>query len=755
LYLQISTTTITTTMVSNKFWLLIAGTVQFLHFTTLAVDCDILPRRLHISDGPYENYLYSDRHSTSHVIVTSPLPSSNLSVIYPRLIVAWPAGNSGILAVFAPQNGQTGTLAVYLEYPPVGDTIEPIYVEGNPNPEVGVAGFINFNSSAILKTPVLGSIRFIRAYTEGRSIIDFYQAANQFTEVEGGGAAIARTWLDDSTVSWLIFRPVNDAAPIIINREDKPTLQFGAGTYYFTASFNYPQLEPLRPEQVLNQASAGLIEAYPDETTSLSFFSTTQKLTAGTWRFLTYFGRDSMISLLLLQPVLSEGQGGAIETIIGAVLERVNKSDGSACHEEIIGDFATYMNLIDKNLKSNTPSCDYKMVDTDYFLPIVMKNYLVDTDTGRARLFDFMETNASFLADNNGLKYAQLAQKTMEKIMKTSAPFAAPCGQRKENLIHLKDGENVGQWRDSSDGLGGGRIPYDVNTALVPAALRAIAALCRAGLFSGHPEWPSMADQFASVWEESTLQFFEVSIPKDDAVALVKNYVSTSKFPGPDQTDTITSDMKFYGLALDGGNDRCIVRVMNTDDCFRHFLLDTTNQTQLSSFLGQTADHILQPFPAGLSSPLGLFVANPAFGDHPSYARDFTRADYHGTVVWSWQLAMMGAGLARQLARCKMDESSRTGCQIPLMSQIILTDKIVPDFCTDTDLYLKIRQAYTRLWDLIDDNRDQLGSEVWSWTYDEGFLAEPLGTLTATESDIRQLWSLTFLAVTRQEFKDF
>jgi hypothetical protein len=755
LYLQISTTTITIDMVSSKFWIWIAANVQLLHFTTLAVDCDIQPRRLHISDGPYENYLYSDRHSTSHVIVTSPLPSSNLSVIYPRLIVAWPAGNSGILSVFAPQNGRIGTLDVHLEYPPDGDTIEPIYVEGKPNPEVGVTGFISFNSSAILNTSVLGSIRIIRAYTEGRQVIDLFQAANQFTEIDGGGATIKRTWLDSATVSRLTFSPVHDAAPIVINRHNKTTLQFGAGTYCFSASFNYPQLESLSPKQVLNQASAGLVEAYPDETTSLSFLSTTQKLMAGTWRFLTYFGRDSMISLLLLQPVLSEGQGGAIETIIGAVLERVNKSDGSACHEEIIGDFATFMNLMVSNLKSDTPSCDYKMVDTDYFLPIVMKNYLVDTNTGQARRFDFMETNASFLADNKGLQYAQLAQRTMEKIMKTSAPFAAPGGQKKKNLIHLKDGETVGQWRDSGHGLGRGRIPYDVNTALVPAALRAIAALCRAGLFSGHPEWPSMADQFASVWEESTLQFFEVSIRKDDAVALVKNYVSTSKFPGPDQTDTITSDMKFYGLALDGGNNQCIVRVMNTDDCFRHFLLDTANQTQLSSFLSQTADHILRPFPAGLSSPLGLFVANPAFGGHPSYARNFTHADYHGTVVWSWQLAMMGAGLARQLARCEMDESSRTGCQIPLMSQIILTDKIVPGFCADTDLYLKIRQAYTRLWDLIDDNRDQLGSEVWSWTYDKSFLAEPLGTLTSTESDIRQLWSLTFLAVTRQKFKDF
>jgi hypothetical protein len=56
---------------------------------------------------------------------------------------------------------------------------------------------------------------------------------------------------------------------------------------------------------------------------------------------------------------------------------------------------------------------------------------------------------------------------------------------------------------------------------------------------------------------------------------------------------------------------------MNTDDCFRLFLVNGTNQTQLSSFLSQAADHILQPFPVGLSTAVGLLVANPAYGGDP------------------------------------------------------------------------------------------------------------------------------------------
>jgi hypothetical protein len=46
-----------------------------------------------------------------------------------------------------------------------------------------------------------------------------------------------------------------------------------------------------------------------------------------------------MISALLLEPVLSEGERGAIEAVIAGVLERINSTDadGSVCHEETIG----------------------------------------------------------------------------------------------------------------------------------------------------------------------------------------------------------------------------------------------------------------------------------------------------------------------------------------------------------------------------------------------------------------------------------
>ncbi|KAF2264953.1 hypothetical protein CC78DRAFT_600926 [Lojkania enalia] len=692
--------------------------------------------QFHLSNPPYESYFYSDCHSSSHVIITSPLSTSNLSIIGPRLLVAWPAGNSGVVSFFSPENGENGTLSIRLaNSSATGNALEPLYFQGPPgsrNPQVGISGAISFNSSAVLTLPILGSIRTIRDFTEGPSIIyPDLQDAISFSETGDGGATLNRTWLDNTTTTHLTFTPLNGSDSVIIRGEENTTILFGAGTYQFKASFNYSQLHQLSPENVLNNASAGLFKQNPEQTAALSFLSYTNKLLAGTWRFLTYFGRDSMISLLLLQPILSEGEGGAIEAVIGVVLERINSTDGTACHEEVIGDYTTFLNL-QKNITSSAPQCDYKMVDTDYFLPIVMKNYLVDTETGRNRSKEFLNTTATFLANNAGMKYAALAKRTAEKIMKTSTPFTLEGGQIKENLVHLKEGEVVGEWRDSTYGLGGGRIPYDVNTALVPAALRSIASLSRAGLFPDHPEWSETADEFAKIWEDRTLDFFRVRIPQSTAVSLIDSYMNESSFPGPSNTEQITSDIIFHGLALDGDDNQPVVRVMNTDDCFRHFLLNTTNQTQLSEFLSQTTDNILHPFPLGLSSSVGLFVANPAYGGDPIYAKNFTRGDYHGTVIWSWQLSMMAAGLAHQLGRCDSSD--------------------VPDFCADETLYRKILSAYNHLWNLIDENRLQLSNEVWSWTYDDGFQVEPLGAFTPTESNVQQLWSLTFLAVHKENF---
>jgi hypothetical protein len=239
---------------------------------------------------------------------------------------------------------------------------------------------------------------------------------------------------------------------------------------------------------------------------------------------------------------------------------------------------------------------------------------------------------ASVFPANSNLTYKQLAQINANKLVTLAAPFAAPGNQTIDNLMHLKDNQIVGEWRDSTYGIGGGRLPFDVNTALVPAALRSIATLSSNGILDFNS---TLVDEYAQVWEDSTLSLFEVSVSLSDAKTLLQAYTTSSGYSGlQSQADTLDSNVTFYSLALDGNNNLSKVEVMNTDTCFRLFLLNSTNDSQLTSFLNATANSIRLTFPAGLMTDVGMLVANPAYGADPIYAANWTTSAYHGTVVW-------------------------------------------------------------------------------------------------------------------------
>ena len=353
------------------------------------------------------------------------------------------------------------------------------------------------------------------------------------------------------------------------------------------------------------------------------------------------------------------------------------------------------------NITSTDPIYTYQMIDTDYYLPIIMDKYFLQSANGSGRVDSVLTTAAGSINPNNkNLTWADLALLNAEKIMAIAGQFAASGNQTIENLAHLKPDQVVGQWRDSTYGIGRGRIPYDVNVALMPAALYSISALAKGGIYANHQDWSALAASYAQIWEDEAPGFFRVTIPATEAKQRIGTYLERSSFLGLNQTSTIDSDIELYALALQGNNDLAQVTVMNSDDCFRLFLLNGSDQAAFSSFLNQTANNIRRTFPAGLMTDVGLLVANPAFGEEAVYAANFTTSAYHGTVVWSWQQAMMAKGLENQLLRC-------SGTEPPL-------------FCSDESVRNNVLAAYNRLWDVIEANAEHLSEEVWSWRYEDG-----------------------------------
>ncbi len=123
--------------------------------------CDDPPTSFHLSDSPYENYFYSDCNVAAQVVVTSPEPESNLTIIGPRMVVAWPAGNSGAVVFFTPQNGVNGTLSIAIDNQTSSNgALQPVVLPapaGSEYPSVGVSGVFTLNDSAVLTLPILGS----------------------------------------------------------------------------------------------------------------------------------------------------------------------------------------------------------------------------------------------------------------------------------------------------------------------------------------------------------------------------------------------------------------------------------------------------------------------------------------------------------------------------------------------------------------------------------------------------------------------
>ncbi|MBA3850573.1 MAG: hypothetical protein C0502_11360 [Opitutus sp.] len=382
--------------------------------------------------------------------------------------------------------------------------------------------------------------------------------------------------------------------------------------------------------------------------------------------------------------------------------------DGEVAHEEAVGEYAALENLTRRPPPADlrTPALDYKMVDGDFMLAPAVASYLLDTPEGPARA-------AAFLARTTpaGESYAAALRRNLARVCALTAPFA----ERRDaaHLVSLKPGVSVGNWRDSQDGLGGGRYPFDVNVALAPAALQAAARLARSGLLGAEPALADRAGHLASRWS-GTEEFFRVEVPAADARRLVADYARSLQLDPEPAVASLEGAVRYHALAL--GADGQPVPVMHTDGSFVLFFTAPP-----PSYLDGVAGEILRPFPAGLRLPVGLAAANPVFGGD-AWWRRFTRGDYHGPDVWSWQQALMAAGLQRQLARGDLPPATRA----------------------------RLVAAQRALWAVISAMQAQSTGELWSWEARDGRPAlVPFGEARShvDESNAAQLWSTVYLAV--------
>ena len=441
---------------------------------------------------------------------------------------------------------------------------------------------------------------------------------------------------------------------------------------------------------------------------ALAFLSYQEKFLAGSWRFDTYFGRDTLISALLLAPVL---EAPAAESALSSVLDRL-APDGEVAHEEDIGEFAVLRNQREGRGRVDTPVYDYGMVDDDFLLAPLAARWLLDDMRGSARA-------ESFLAGQGiGGSRGELLARNLVWLVERAAAFADD--PRARNLVAIKAGRMTGNWRDSEQGLGRGRYAFDINAALVPAALNAAARIHERGLLekwldARQRQVLAQAAPRAKIWAAKAPALFTVNIDAGRARAGIEAYAREAGVDGGAALRSLgRSPLSFHALSLDAQGRP--VPILNSDEGFRLLLTEPPAEE-----LARTLSAILRPFPAGLLTEVGLLVANPAHAE-PELRREFSRFAYHGTVVWSWQQALLAAGIDRQLRRQDLSREVRA----------------------------QLQQAGRDLWRVIGDTRAWRTSELWSWSWSKGrFHAEAFGRpgADADESNAAQLWSTVFLGL--------
>jgi hypothetical protein len=508
--------------------------------------------------------------------------------------------------------------------------------------------------------------------------------------------------------------------------------------------------EPLTPIE-----KADLLTTLPADSfefNALAFLSYAEKLQAGSWRFLTYFGRDTLLSVRMLMPGLKTA---LVEAALTAVMERLNLTAGvmdpyfdytievgDVSHEEELGDYAGWKNQMDEAAAEDLrdPRYDYKMIDDDFLLAPVLVEFIEKVEAEAATPEEATAAIDAFLARvrPDGMTFKAAIEANLALVLDRARPFAddpAAPADKKAKLVAFKNTVPVGQWRDSDMGIAFGRYAFDVNAALVPGSLEAAVTLYT---YLGDAAKATEAGDMLAEWQ-GVEELFRIEEPLATAQADVASYAAAvgATDNSADLEGEAGNTYSFYGISLDATGEP--MPVMHTD---HGFVMEFAKPSD--EYLVRVANTISKDFPAGLMSSVGVMVANPAFASasftvtDPKNLKDpnddvanvkvrdiFTNSHYHGAVVWSWQQALLASGIRRQIERTDIAGATRTALQA----------------------------AECKLWDTIDAAEEVRAGELWSWEANaQGVLeyrAFGYNRNDVDESNAAQLWSTVYLVVKR------
>lgn len=639
-----------------------------------------------LQEGRNLSAFYRNGSTATHVIMSN----GN----QPRLITAFPAGNSGIGVWF-------NSVANKVEWQ-ISQPLKNWQFEEQGQNYHGIDTELTVTGSSLeIRKVVMGSIRILREYQR------IAEVPVSVDDVLIGAHRKQISWHRnrlDGEAGYKVSIDVQEGSIALTDTGYQLRLsEQGVLRIRLRAATSETPLTPLSPLKFEYQKDAD-----PKQLNSLNFLTYQEKMLAGSWRFLTYFGRDTLLSLRMLMPALTDD---AVEAVLSSVLERVSEQ-GRVAHEEDIGEFALLRHRQEKQKEkednpsssfSDSPYYDYSMLDDDLMLLPIISKYLLSIEGKKAK--SFLQRKRS---DGQGLG-------DLLSLNLNYAVNAAEAFYQQPDLLHLiglPDGHYDGNWRDSEEGLGGAKYPFDVNVVLMPSALEAGAQLLEKGLLPDTDYTAQKLHKMARHWQDKVPPLFETQVSQSVAGDNQREYIKQLSLPVFGNRKSEAAN--FYALALN--EDGSPLPVMHSDTGFM-LLFGYPSESQISQIL----KNVQSPFPYGLMTPIGMLVSNPVYAGE-EIQNLFGRDKYHGIVVWSWQQAMMLVGIERQLERDDLSEQVRA----------------------------KLHQTKDMLWQVVKDTELLKSSELWSWSVQDGqYQMEAFGQRRSdiTESNPAQLWSTVFLAL--------
>jgi hypothetical protein len=500
--------------------------------------------------------------------------------------------------------------------------------------------------------------------------------------------------------------------------------------------------------------------------------SSTEKLMAGLPNYATYFGRDMMMTSLMMQPVWTDTMA---EFVIASALRKLGP-EGDVSHEEALGGQAIRENSAEYNAhiaeyirlarRGNRGAADtalvhartlladmqkvrenYHMRDDEFQLPVVVARYLtnpaVSTDRKRAFLLDSSDGRGSRL----GLLVRELGL-----VATLTAPYARyPLVQ---NLIASPRLDSTHwrsiSWRDSNAGYANGRFEMDINAIWAPRALESsgeifsalrsigfsndqMAAFVPRGIAAPLAQLiadPVFFRRAIQSWRGASRHFL-VALTPEDIRARVQQKLQW--LPAEERaywqgvltrTAADSLPLEFRAISLDSAGKP--IPVVNTDPATWLLLRDATDiSPDAISAVRRDVGAITRPYPVGLFiDRLGPVVANDAYAS-PSVWDAFRQDTYHSPrVVWGREVNLILLGLANQITGATDDGGKAKG---------------IGDAVTYVD---DMRSALMQTY-LAVEASGLKHNELWSYQISEGRL-KPIRYGASTDV---QLWNVTDLAV--------